>query len=101
MFGSFFCSCEGGYYLLADGFTCNGKHTNYKVTPEPVQAEFLCHFSDTNECIHEDDNDCDINGFCTNTDGSYFCTCSVGYVGNGTDGDCTGIMYIPHKLRCC
>ena len=28
IFGSFFCSCESGYYLLDDGFTCNGEFIN-------------------------------------------------------------------------
>ena len=28
IFGSFNCSCESGYYLLDDGFTCNGEFIN-------------------------------------------------------------------------
>ena len=37
---------------------------------------------DINEC--EDDTDsCDENADCTNTDGSYTCSCRPGYSGNG------------------
>lgn len=33
-------------------------------------------------------SDCDMNADCTNTEGSYNCTCQPGYTGNGTT--CTG-----------
>ncbi|CAH3192560.1 unnamed protein product, partial [Porites evermanni] len=38
---------------------------------------------DINECttnVHK----CDTNAVCSNTEGSYNCTCSPGYTGNGT-----------------
>ena len=31
---------------------------------------------------------CDVNAYCSNTEGSYYCTCNRGYSGNGTS--CTG-----------
>jgi len=31
-----------------------------------------------------------VDAFCTNTTGSFFCTCKEGYVGNGTTGTCFG-----------
>ena len=43
--------------------------------------------SDINECttnVHK----CDANAFCNNTEGSYSCTCTPGYTGNGTS--CNG-----------
>ena len=40
-------------------------------------------FIDLNECL-DLDNDCDtVNGYCINTIGSYNCSCSPGYAGDG------------------
>ena len=47
-------------------------------------------FADTNECENDAANDCDVNAFCTNTNGSFTCTCNEGYFGDGTEGNCTG-----------
>ena len=38
-------------------------------------------FSDVNECNGR--NDCDRNAMCSNTEGSFDCTCNAGYSGNG------------------
>ena len=43
--------------------------------------------SDIDECSTGVDK-CDINAYCTNTVGSYKCTCNSGYEGNGFQ--CTG-----------
>lgn len=37
---------------------------------------------DTDEC-EEDIDSCDLNSMCTNTIGSYQCTCNIGFFGNG------------------
>ena len=34
-----------------------------------------------NECKRN--QPCDVNAICTNTEGSYVCTCHPGYIGNG------------------
>lgn len=47
-----------------------------------------------NECL-EDLHECHDNASCANTAGSYVCTCSAGYSGNGTscEGDCIVIFF--------
>lgn len=37
---------------------------------------------DTDECKNDMDN-CHANALCTNTDGSFNCTCLIGYSGDG------------------
>ena len=44
---------------------------------------FICYHSDIDECQLGRD-DCDENAECTNTLGSYVCTCKEGYSGDGT-----------------
>ena len=43
--------------------------------------------TDINEC-EDGTNRCDVNAECTNTDGSYTCSCSSGYTGDGMN--CAG-----------
>ena len=38
-------------------------------------------FLDVNECLN---NPCDQNALCTNTKGSFSCSCKEGFTGNGT-----------------
>lgn len=42
---------------------------------------FILLILDIDEC--EDENNCDLNALCTNTDGSYICRCLRGYEGDG------------------
>ena len=43
-------------------------------------------FPDVNECELEIDS-CNSNADCMDTDGSYNCTCKLGFTGNGTACD--------------
>ena len=45
--------------------------------------------TDINEC---DRNPCHSDAQCTNTDGSFMCTCKIGYTGNGFA--CTGMVNV-------
>jgi len=46
-------------------------------TPLPKVRYIFYYYSDVNEC---GDNPC-VNGNCTNTMGSYYCNCDVGFTG--------------------
>ena len=45
-------------------------------------SNFYIYFSDISECATNADN-CDANAACTNTPGSFDCTCNQGYTGDG------------------
>ena len=53
----------------------------------------LYYSTDIDECS-EDTDVCDTNAECTNTIGSYNCTCTVGYTGNGRN--CGMILHVHH-----
>ena len=44
---------------------------------------FDFNYTDTDECASSSANTCSSNAICTNTIGSYFCTCKSGFNGNG------------------
>ena len=75
--GSFECSCSVGY--RGDGYNCSGIHL-HKFCEDIMHHIF---HTDIDECTETDDL-CAANGTCTNTDGSYYCTCDTGFIGNGT-----------------
>ena len=61
-----------------------------------ANAFCITFLSDINKCttnVHI----CDANAFCSNSEGSYNCTCSPGYTGNGTS--CTGIYIVCLLLK--
>ena len=49
--------------------------------------------SDIDECVEGTDR-CDHN--CTNTDGSYYCTCMDGYELESDNHTCTGDVYVQY-----
>ena len=48
--------------------------------------------ADINECSSHETNNCDQEANCTNTEGSFQCTCQDGYSGNGTV--CEGKIFL-------
>ena len=75
--GSFVCSCDSGYELGTDGMACNGKTCDRDYNTD---KRFM--LSDINECLSSNGG-CAHN--CSNTDGSFVCSCVSGYE-LGTDG---------------
>ena len=47
---------------------------------------YIFYHTDIDECIEETDN-CDDNGICTNTEGSFTCLCDPGFSGDGVQCD--------------
>ncbi len=58
----------------------------------------LFKFSDIDECTLGTHN-CDINGQCSNTVGSFTCSCNTGYAGDGVN--CAGKYRITRFIRPC
>ena len=84
--GSYDCICVDGY--MKNGSACLSEllMLHHKLTD--FQA-LICHIPDIDECDLETDN-CHVNADCTDTIGSFQCTCSIGYSGDGVD-NCTGM----------
>ena len=53
--------------------------------------------SDVDECS-SDGYPCDYNANCTNNDGSFSCTCQIGYTGNGLT--CEGKHFSEIYIHC-
>jgi len=56
-----------------------------------VFISFICDDADVNECTLTPNGGCHTLATCTNTPGTFSCTCNLGYTGNGYS--CTG-MYL-------
>ena len=52
--------------------------------------------ADINECAYQTSNRCDENADCSNTEGSYTCSCQAGYQGDGFV--CGGMIKITAKI---
>ena len=85
-------------HSLNHSFTHSFTHSK---TGGPLMS--TCFVADVDECLSSLD-DCHLDAFCTNTIGSYNCTCNKGYEGNGrtcTDvNECvTGTHNCHHQDR--
>ena len=87
LIGSYYCSCMPGYLFNADGITCAG---NLGFPNSSVQKAICLNFifgSDINECAI---NMVNCSQTCTNTNGSYICSCGNGYVLTADNRTCNG-----------
>ena len=86
--GSFTCSCDTGYQLDGNGLNCSGE-SSWSGCTQSQRLNIYSHFcfhTDVDEC--KNSTRCHENANCTNTEGSYSCSCNDGYSGSGTE--CTG-----------
>lgn len=94
-FSSIIHSTSGGPTSLTAPSFFNA--LSIRTRPNARQVEFESAHSffviDINEC--DLDNDCSEFADCTNTPGSYQCTCKDGYSGNGIEcrGECTFTLF--------
>ena len=82
--GTDICFCERGYQLDMDGITCSG-------VPDTIITILIVLFyvytSDIDECT---ENPCEQS--CTNTIGSFTCSCNNGYVLDEDGRSCNGMF---------
>ena len=71
--GSYYCTCFIGFSLDDDKHTCNGELT---IAVRTVVHDTILCCTDVNEC---NTNNGGCEHFCTNSIGSYDCSCRVGY----------------------
>ena len=75
-----FCSCTSSYWLI------------FFIRTDFLMLPCICdRISDNNECLIGTHNCHDV-AECTNTNGSFYCNCTAGFVGNGTF--CQGIRNV-------
>ena len=99
--GSHFCQCKPGF--SGNGTHCTGKQLCCFIIIFIYYCvawflfDYLLYFFniDINEC-NTTNHGCHINASCTNLIGSHFCTCNLGFSGNGTH--CNGILVLYFYL---
>ena len=74
--GSFVCSCQSGYTLARNGLACNGMYRLYLSSINTLTSVCVSSNSDVNECL-TGNGGCD--DICTNSVGSFQCSCNSGY----------------------
>lgn len=81
--GSYICSCQLAYALQSDNQSCNGT-TNIA---KHINIVTILYSTDTNECTVNNGN---CSQLCTNTNGSYICSCELGYFLDVNNHSCNG-----------
>ena len=77
-------------------------HDDIAAAVQNDEYHFHCNL-DVDECEGDDSNNCHKNAQCSNTDGSYTCSCKPGYTGDGVNctskfknGEITSYNASPH-----
>ena len=86
------CACSRGYELAADGATCVGKSNGWEGNVDIVRKsewsdDVLSTLPDVDEC-GAISSPCDQD--CTNTNGSFICSCQDGLMLNDDNRTCSG-----------
>ena len=80
------------YYSFLTIKVGSNRHWFYSVVTTHNTCLFIL---DIDECAEKTDN-CNDNAKCTNTIGSFTCTCKEGYTGNGVNCKGTYSSYLIH-----
>lgn len=85
--GSYSCSCMSGYSLQANGRTCIGMNSHRFLIVMLDRIPYTSLLTDINECANVNGNCAQV---CTNTVGSYICSCVTGYELDADTRTCDG-----------
>lgn len=87
------CSCSVGYGLnYTNNQSCNGMFEIFIIICFHINNIFS---SDINECLSNKGN---CSQICTNTNGSYFCSCTSGYTLIGDRMTCNGMFKVNSNI---
>ncbi len=84
--GSYVCSCNEGYKLTNDGYTCEGIY-NQRAFHVCLTTQIFPIFLDINECSSGNGG---CGQSCVNQLGSYKCGCGPGYLLSSDAHNCNG-----------
>ena len=82
---------------------CEANNTITCICKDGYRMDLLERCDDWDECAKPDDNECDENSACVNSEGGYNCTCNEGYYGTGkscSPGDCDGAKDCAENEEC-
>jgi len=93
--GGFTCNCNTGYILDADSRTCNGECITSFPQPESlIHLLVLLEWVDINECGSRNGGCAHV---CTNTVGTFTCSCRTGFMLTSDQRSCVGKVNVPPK----
>ena len=88
--GNYYCNCTvPGYRLRSDGNSCESELLMLIVKLLLSRPCVYMYFVDVNECAEGID---DCVQICTDTDGSYVCSCAPGYLLTNNSRGCDGMF---------
>ena len=85
-------SCSPNFRRASITRGTHAKHEPIVKYMQQTTGSFYFFYSDMDECLSPETNNCHQDADCHNMDGSFNCTCRGGYSGNGTA--CQGIKVV-------